>query len=115
MKMLFMVTLLAWTACSLNAWPFTARTVTSIGSSRILALPRAHSARLFSTEKSNSCAVCTCGADGRTDADKLSIKSRLSADMKAAMKAKDKVKLAVVRSIQNAINQKEKDDRVEVE
>eukprot|EP01041_Mallomonas_annulata_P004737 gene4736-9406_t len=43
-----------------------------------------------------------------------SLKSRLSADMKAAMKAKEKVRLSAIRAIQTAIKQKEVDERVEV-
>ena len=44
----------------------------------------------------------------------MSLKETLSADMKAAMKAKEKVKLGAIRAIQKAIKQKEVDDRVEV-
>ena len=41
-----------------------------------------------------------------------SIKTRLAADMKEAMKSKQKERLAAVRSIQAAIKQREVDDRV---
>lgn len=43
------------------------------------------------------------------------IKARLAKDMKDAMKAKEKEKLAAIRAIQTAIKQKEVDDRVVVE
>jgi hypothetical protein len=43
-----------------------------------------------------------------------SIKERLAADMKEAMKMKEKIKLGAIRSVQVAIKQKEVDDRVEV-
>lgn len=42
------------------------------------------------------------------------IKAKLAIDMKEAMKAKDKVRLASVRAIQTAVKQKEVDDRVDV-
>lgn len=42
------------------------------------------------------------------------IRERLSADMKEAMKSKEKIKLSSVRAILTAIKQKEVDDRVEV-
>lgn len=42
------------------------------------------------------------------------IKGRLSADMKAAMKAKEKVRLGAIRAAQTAMKQKEVDDRVEM-
>ena len=45
----------------------------------------------------------------------VSFKVRLSADMKEAMKAKNKVQLGAIRAIQTAIKQKEVDDRVELD
>lgn len=42
------------------------------------------------------------------------IKARLSTDMKAAMKAKEKIRLGAIRAAQTAIKQKEVDDRVEM-
>ncbi|KAJ1437740.1 Yqey-like protein-domain-containing protein, partial [Ochromonadaceae sp. CCMP2298] len=45
----------------------------------------------------------------------LTIRQRLSADMKSAMKAKEKTRLGAIRAIQAAIKQKEVDDRVEVD
>jgi hypothetical protein len=42
------------------------------------------------------------------------IKDKLSTDMKEAMKAKEKVRLGAIRSVQVAIKQKEVDDRVEL-
>lgn len=42
------------------------------------------------------------------------LKAKLSVDMKEAMKAKEKVKLAAIRSIQTAIKQTEVDQRVEL-
>lgn len=42
------------------------------------------------------------------------LKSTLSADMKAAMKAKEKLRLGAIRAIQTAIKQKEVDERIEV-
>jgi len=47
-------------------------------------------------------------------ADPSSLKSRLAADMKQAMKDKAKGKLSAVRAIQTAIKQKEVDERVVV-
>ena len=47
-----------------------------------------------------------------TAAPVTSIKTRLAADMKEAMKSKQKERLAAVRSIQAAIKQREVDDRV---
>ncbi len=44
-----------------------------------------------------------------------SIKDRLSADIKAAMKAGDKVRLATLRNIHAAIKQREVDERVELD
>jgi hypothetical protein len=44
----------------------------------------------------------------------VSIKDKLSTDMKEAMKAKEKVRLGAIRSVQVAIKQKEVDDRVEL-
>lgn len=44
-------------------------------------------------------------------AEELSLKQRLTADMKQAMKAKEKERLAAVRGIQAAIKQKEVDDQ----
>lgn len=43
-----------------------------------------------------------------------SIKEKLAADMKEAMKSKEKIRLGAIRSVQVAIKQKEVDDRVEV-
>lgn len=42
------------------------------------------------------------------------IKSRLAADMKDAMRSKQKERLSAIRAIQTAIKQKEVDDRVVV-
>ena len=44
----------------------------------------------------------------------MSIKDHLVGDMKNAMKAKEKIKLSAIRSIQSAITQKEVDERIEV-
>jgi uncharacterized protein YqeY len=44
----------------------------------------------------------------------VSIKERLAADMKEAMKSKEKVRLGAIRSVQVAIKQKEVDNRVDV-
>lgn len=58
------------------------------------------------------------GSDGDS-ADKAGesqgIKDRLFADMKTAMKEKQKERLAAIRAIQTAIKQKEVDDRVQVD
>jgi uncharacterized protein len=43
-----------------------------------------------------------------------SIKARLAADMKEAMKAKQKERLGAIRAVQTAIKQKEVDERIEV-
>lgn len=45
----------------------------------------------------------------------MSLKQRLTDDMKAAMKAGDKASLAVIRLINAAIKQKEVDERVELD
>jgi uncharacterized protein YqeY len=45
----------------------------------------------------------------------MSLKQRLTDDMKAAMKAGDKATLAVIRLINAAIKQKEVDERVELD
>ena len=45
----------------------------------------------------------------------MSLKSRLSDDMKAAMKGGDKTRLAVIRLIQAAIKQREVDERIELD
>ena len=45
----------------------------------------------------------------------MSLKTRLTDDMKAAMKAGDKPRLAVIRLINAAIKQKEVDERVELD
>lgn len=50
----------------------------------------------------------------RMNAESMSLKDKLSADMKEAMKAKEKARLGAIRAIQVAIKQKEVDDRVEV-
>jgi len=44
-----------------------------------------------------------------------SVKARLAADIKAAMKAGDKARLATLRNIHAAIKQREIDDRVELD
>ena len=43
------------------------------------------------------------------------LKTTLSTDMKAAMKAKEKLRLGAIRAIQTAIKQKEVDERIEVD
>ncbi|MBD3609356.1 MAG: GatB/YqeY domain-containing protein [Gammaproteobacteria bacterium] len=43
------------------------------------------------------------------------LKARITDDMKAAMRAKDKERLAVIRLIQAAIKQKEVDERIELD
>jgi uncharacterized protein len=43
------------------------------------------------------------------------LKQLISADMKAAMKAKEKAKLGVIRLIQAAIKQREVDERIELD
>lgn len=43
------------------------------------------------------------------------LKERLSADMKTAMRAADKPRLAVIRMLQAAIKQREIDERIEVD
>ncbi len=45
----------------------------------------------------------------------MSLKTRLSDDMKAAMKGGDKTRLAVIRLIQAAIKQREVDERIELD
>ncbi|RMH89027.1 GatB/YqeY domain-containing protein [Lysobacter pythonis] len=45
----------------------------------------------------------------------MSLKTRLTDDMKAAMKAGDKPRLAVIRLINAAIKQKEVDERIELD
>ena len=57
----------------------------------------------------------TAAADPAAAPAPAGIKALLAADMKAAMKSKDKEKLAGVRAIQTAIKQREVDDRVEVD
>eukprot|EP00607_Mallomonas_marina_P003261 CAMPEP_0182427350 /NCGR_PEP_ID=MMETSP1167-20130531/17107_1 /TAXON_ID=2988 /ORGANISM="Mallomonas Sp, Strain CCMP3275" /LENGTH=158 /DNA_ID=CAMNT_0024609529 /DNA_START=170 /DNA_END=646 /DNA_ORIENTATION=- len=49
-----------------------------------------------------------------SDEGELTLKAKLFADMKTAMKSKQKVRLAAIRAIQTAIKQKEVDDRVDV-
>ena len=43
------------------------------------------------------------------------LKERLSADMKTAMRAGDKPRLAVIRMLQAAIKQREIDERIELD
>jgi uncharacterized protein len=45
----------------------------------------------------------------------MSLKTRLSDDMKAAMKGGDKERLAVIRLVQAAIKQREVDERIELD
>ena len=45
----------------------------------------------------------------------MSLKQRLTDDMKAAMKGGDKASLAVIRLINAAIKQKEVDERIELD
>ena len=77
-------------------------------------LQRWTSARALSSRGGTSrlhCAAATAAGGGEGGG----LKARLSTDMKEAMKAKDKAKLAAVRAIQTAIKQKEVDERVEVD
>jgi uncharacterized protein YqeY len=48
-------------------------------------------------------------------ADPMSLKTRLSDDMKAAMKGGDKPRLGVIRLIQAAVKQREVDERIELD
>ena len=45
----------------------------------------------------------------------MSLKERITEDMKASMRAKDAARLGAIRFLQAAIKQKEVDERVEVD
>ena len=99
----FLIILLLMVYCASDAYhmlPVTRRVAMS--RTRFVAAP------LMSTTVPDATAATN------TEPVNLTLKQRLQADMKNAMRNKEKVKLAAIRAIQAAVNLKEIDDRVEM-
>jgi len=82
--------------------------IASIGPACCFSLPNFNNKWATYAPRARATQLSMCAAE-------VTIKSRLSVDMKAAMKAKEKTRLGAIRSIQAGIKQKEVDDQVEVD